>query len=163
MEQSESIPFSSLIAGLLLMKKSVSSIEIVNVISRLDEKGIAVDDENDDISSLLLCVTIDYKYCFSLKDGFSYETVLNSNINVETFLKRHTNEKFLSFLKNDSIYHELYSKRFFNPVYSVNYNSKLEDTNSNNSKLDFMERVKRKVREKRDLGKSRKISLVGKI
>ncbi len=160
MEQSESIPFSSLIAGLLLIKDRVSSVEIVNVISRLMDKGIVIDDENDDIDCLLLCVMIDRKYCFSLRDGFSYETMLTSNINVETFLKSHTNEEILSFLKNDVFYQEFYSKRFLVPVHNVNHDPMLKVVQNKDFRLAFMDKVKRKVREKKDFGKNRKISIV---
>lgn len=99
MEQVESIPFSGLIAGMLLYKRSCTSIEVANVLCRLENYGIYVDDENDNLDCLSCCVEASSNYsCFCLKNGFGYNTVLLSGVEVSEFLKIHTNDKILSII-----------------------------------------------------------------
>ena len=102
MEQVESIPFSSLIAAMLLFKKNCTSAEVVNMSSKLMGMGIMVDDENDDLESLSCCIEMSFDYsCFHLKEGLKYDTILYPNITVFEFLNIHTNEKILSFLREN--------------------------------------------------------------
>lgn len=153
MEQSESISFSSLVAGVLLLKREVSASELVNLTSRLVYEGIAVEDEFDDLDCLLPCILIDEKYCFSLRNGFTYETNIFPGVSVETFLRQHTTERILSFLARDCTYHELYVQRFTSSVIET---SKKEDADlivqrvQSQDELRIHEKEKRKIREKHE-------------
>lgn len=111
MEHVDSVPFSSLIAGMLLVKRSVSSMDIVNAISRIGASGVTVEDENDDLEVLSLCVEMSRNYDFYLREEISYETTLCTGVRVIDFLMLQTNEKILSYLKNDPFYEELYSRQ----------------------------------------------------
>ena len=102
MEQVESIPFSELIAGMLLYKRSYTSLEIAMVLSKLEEYGIVVDDENDNLNIISCCVEMNSNYGFCLKDGLCYNTILFSGVEVSDFLKIHTNDKVLLII-GDSI------------------------------------------------------------
>ena len=99
MEQVESIPFSMLIAGLLLRKRSYTSFEVVQIICELEGMGIVVDDENDNFSLLFDCVDMRENYNFQLKEGLQYETILCYDTTVFDFLKMHTSEKILFLLE----------------------------------------------------------------
>ena len=104
MEQVESIPFSSLIASMLLLKKSCTSAEIVNISSKLIGMGIMVDDENDDMGKLSCCVKMSEDYsCFHLKEGLEYDTIIYPNVTVFEFLNIYTNEKIMTFLKGGDV------------------------------------------------------------
>ena len=104
MEQVESIPFSALIAGIMLYKKEYSSIEIVGILGKLEgEMGVVIDDENDNLDELSCCVEISSSYDFQLKKGVDYSTVLNQDITVLKFFMIHTNQFILSFL--DEYFH----------------------------------------------------------
>lgn len=98
MEQVESIPFSGLIAGILLYKRSCTSFEIAIVLSKLGEYGIIVDDENDDLSIISCCVEMDKNYGFCLKHGLNYNSVLLSGVVVSDFLRIHTREEVLALI-----------------------------------------------------------------
>jgi len=95
MEQIESIPLSSLISGMLLKRRQVTSIEIANVISRFEENGIMIDDWDDGLEKLFCCVEMNSHYEFQLKEGFDYDSVLYSNVDVFQFLFLNTEEKVL--------------------------------------------------------------------
>ena len=101
MEQVESVPFSALIAGMLLCQRTYNSASIVNTISGLQAQGVMVDDENDNMDDLSCCVEVSPNYCFQLKKGLKYDTVLYSDITVFDFLMMHTNERVLTFLGID--------------------------------------------------------------
>jgi hypothetical protein len=98
MEQFESMSFSTLIAGIMLYRKKCSSVEIVNILSKLVDVDIMIDDENDSLEDLDCCIDISSNYDFSLKNGFSYSSILFDNVTVFQFLKMHTNDRILSFL-----------------------------------------------------------------
>ena len=144
MGQNDLVPFSSLIAGLLLIKRSVDFVEVVNVLSRITESGIIIDDENDDIDCLFPCMALGTKCCFYLKDNLSYETMLFPNVSVREFLMDHTNEGILSFLANDVTYKDCYWEQFPN----------LSETSSNSyltgaiQKKCLVEGSKKRVRKK---------------
>lgn len=101
-----SISFSSFIAGLLLFKDEVTAIDIVNMMSRLD--GIYVDDENDDLEILKCCVDFETNYCFCLKRGYSYQTMLSDGSTVFQFLTKVAGESFLSVLMKNSGFKNVY-------------------------------------------------------
>lgn len=101
MEQVESIPFSSLLAGMLILKRGYTAIEIVSKLSELEGMGIVVDDENDDLEILSCCLEMDSNLGFHLKAGLEYDTVLCPDVTVFDFLNIHTNEKVMSFLRGE--------------------------------------------------------------
>lgn len=140
MEQIDSVSFSSFIAGMLLMKRDLTSTEIVNAISRFGYDGTVVDD--DDIEGLSSCVEMDRDCCFRLKDGFYYETILESGIMVVDFLKEHTNTKVLSFLQQDVVYKNFYDSNIFGS--SIMNCS--EHENSVEKFIDVSRKYKRKIR-----------------
>lgn len=106
MSNDDSISFSSLLAGLLLLNKVVTSGEIINKISFLEDKGIYVDDEDDDISYLECCVDFDHYRVFSLKKGYDYDSILGDDISVFDFLMSVAGDKVLKLLKGDhNTYH----------------------------------------------------------
>jgi len=101
MEQVETIPFSSVISGMLLIKKSYTAIEVANVLSKIEGMGIVVDDEYDDLSKLSCCVEIGMDYSFSLKSDFSYNTILYKDVTVSKYLRKYNNNCILGFLNGD--------------------------------------------------------------
>lgn len=118
MEQVDSVSFSALIAGMLLCRKSWSSVEVVNMMTQISNVGIDVNDEDDDLACLYSCVVMDDGCSFRLKSEMDYDTVLSGGICVSEFLFRHTNLKILAFLRGnlnmdlecDSL-NDLYDKR----------------------------------------------------
>ena len=123
MEQVESIPFSELIAGMLLYKKSYTSLEIAIVLSKLEEYGIVVDDENDDLSIISCCVEMNSNYGFCLKKCLNYSTILFPGVEVSDFLKIHTNDKVLLII-GDSI--ENFISQETSMSRTITYNSSRE-------------------------------------
>lgn len=101
MEQVESISFSGLISGILLYKTSYTSVELVNIISKLESMGIIIDDENYDLDELACCVQMSSSFCFCLKNGLGYDSILSMGTNVYEFLIMHTNERTLSILERN--------------------------------------------------------------
>ena len=100
MEQIESVPFSSLIAGMLLLKSSYTTLETAQILCYLEGTGIEIDEENDDFSKLYCCVKFENNYGFRLKNGMMYDTVLYSGDTVLSFLKENTDDMVLSFLND---------------------------------------------------------------
>ena len=98
MEQKESVPFSALIAGMLLYDRNLKSTTVVNMMSKLEHKNIYVDDVNDNLDVLYLCVDISSDYGFGLKPELDYDTILYGNVTVYKFLVMNTNSIVLSFL-----------------------------------------------------------------
>lgn len=101
MEQVESIPFSSLIAAMLLKKKSYTSLEIATEICKLERMGIVIDDENDNLEIISCCVEMDFDCSFHLRRGLNYDSVLSTGVKVSTFLRLYTNDHVLSILDNN--------------------------------------------------------------
>ncbi len=87
MDNGDSISFSSLLAGLLLFKRVITSSEIINKINFFEEKGIFVDDENDDINCLNCCVEIDHYRVFSIKKGLDYGSYVDAYFTVAQYLR----------------------------------------------------------------------------
>ena len=110
MEQVESIPFSGLISGMLLRNRKVTSIEVVNMMSYLEEMGIMVETQNDDLDQLSCCVEISSKCDFEIRKGLDYETVLYSGVTVSQYLLMYTKEEVLSLIYNDWKYELLGSE-----------------------------------------------------
>ncbi|MBQ8681613.1 MAG: hypothetical protein IJ509_01735 [Bacilli bacterium] len=137
MEPIETVPFSSLIAGMLLKTRELSTTDIVNMISKLSDYNIHVEDEEDDLDYLGLCVEIGPNYRFSLKKDMNYDTKLDDNITVYMFLLNIAGPVLLSFLGLDCA-SEFIEEEHINKeeVEKVSYN--------------FLTRVKIRVRNRRN-------------
>lgn len=98
METLDSIPFSSVIASMLLYQREVHSFEIVNAISQLNRNNILVEDEWDCSDELFLCVERDHDYNFRLIHGLDYSSILYGNITVYEYLLFHTSPRILSLM-----------------------------------------------------------------
>ena len=111
MEQNDLISFTSVIAGMLLCKRVLTSSEIVNFISELNCEGIEIDDywNNEELFPI---VNMDSNYSFRLRDDFSYDTVLPCGITVRDFLYRNTDKRVLSVIYGNQKYSEMYSKKY---------------------------------------------------
>lgn len=111
MEQNDLISFTSVIAGMLLCKRVLTSSEIVNFISELNCEGMEIDDywNNEELFPI---VNMDSNYSFRLRDDFSYDTVLPCGITVRDFLYRNTDKRVLSIIYGNQKYSEMYSKKY---------------------------------------------------
>ena len=98
MDQVDSVSFSAVIAGMLLYERNLNSKMIANMIAKLESKNLHVDDENDTLEDLQLCVAISCHIDFSLKKDLCYDTILYDNVNVYKFLVMHTDPIVLYFL-----------------------------------------------------------------
>ena len=107
MEQTDLIPFTSVIAGMLLCKRVLTSGEIVNFISELSCEGMEIDEywNNEELSPI---VYMNDQYSFGLKDGLFYDSVLSSGLNVSDFLVAHTDIRVLDYIHSQAKYEEMY-------------------------------------------------------
>lgn len=105
MEHIEVIPFPALVAGMLLCDKELNYDMISEVIGRLYDNDIYVDEENYDLSILFLCVDVKSNNNIKLKDGLDYDFVLYDGITVYDFLLSNTIPTVISFLEIDNIKH----------------------------------------------------------
>lgn len=110
MDDSESIPFSSVVAGLLLCNRSVNAIDITNMISILSSFGIEVID--DDYSFLSVCIDNDRQYNFFMKEDMNYDTILDCGSSVYDFLESVAEDRFISILKDDYKYSNLFLNNY---------------------------------------------------
>lgn len=110
MEQDSLISFSSVVATLLLLDRNITSVEIVNFLSRLDCEDIGVSDENDEVDDLLRCVVVKPSYSYSLKDDLEYDTFIFSDVTVHGFLCSFVDKRVFDLILSDSIYSEKYFK-----------------------------------------------------
>lgn len=147
MEQVESIPFSALIAGMLLCKKSYNSAEVVNMISELEGQGIWIEDENDDMVALSCCVEMSLNYDFHLKEGLGYNTVLSPGVTVFDFLMIHTDERILSFLEEQKNIHIFYQE----DIQKISENTILQDTFFKKDRHPEIFGIKKRVLAKKKL------------
>ncbi len=109
MDDCETVPFLSVVAGLLLCNNKISAIDLINFISRISSLNIEVDDDSD-LSYLSFCVDVDKNYSFRLKEGINYQTKLECGVSVFYFLKDFAGDKILECLKKDSVYKDIYQK-----------------------------------------------------
>lgn len=65
------------------------------VLSKIEEYGIIVADENDDLNIISCCVEMNSNCGFCLKNGLSYGTILFPGVEVSDFLKIPANDKVL--------------------------------------------------------------------
>lgn len=88
MEQVCSVPFSALVATLLLNNRVVTARDIVNFNSKISslDGNIIVDVIDDDIDCLSLCVNFDSKFNFSIKPGLDYDSIIDDELTVRQFL-----------------------------------------------------------------------------
>ena len=100
MEQVDLVPFSALIAGMLLIKRKVTSMDVVNAMSELQGKGTDIDDEDDTIDCISCCVEMKRDCSFCLKSNISYDDILEDGNTVREFLLLHSNLKINSLLQN---------------------------------------------------------------
>ena len=71
--------------------------DIVNVMSKLGEYGIVIDDENDSVESISCCIRMNKDCSFSLLED--YNELLDGDVTVSDFLLAHSNKKIDLFLK----------------------------------------------------------------
>ena len=107
MEQNDLISFTSVIAGMLLCKRVLTSSEIVNFISELNCEGMEIDDywNNEELSPI---VYMDDRYSFGLKCDLNYDTKIYPDVDVETFLKQHADSRVLKVIFSNESYNKLY-------------------------------------------------------
>lgn len=88
MEQVSSVPFSALIATLLLKNRVVTAKEIVNFSSMISfgDGNTIIDVIDDDIDYLSICVDVDEKFNFSIKPSLDYDSIIGDGITVRQFL-----------------------------------------------------------------------------
>ena len=99
----EHVAFSSLIASMLLNKREITSFELVNMMSDLEENGIFVDDD-EDIDNISCCVEMNRNYSFCLKKNCFYDTFLSDGVKVRDFLENHSDERINDFIvKNNKL------------------------------------------------------------
>lgn len=116
MEEGLFLPFSSLVASVLLYKKHVTSVEIINIISLLVKENIFIEDDIDDeIDDLMLCVDCPNLDYFKIKDMVSYDTCLTFGVTVRDFLFSKSNPIILDFFDKS----EYFKKNSPNLVYKV--------------------------------------------
>ena len=104
MDDGYSIPFSSLLAGLLMFKQTVKPLDVVKVIADLQVNNISVDDMDDDIDYLSFCIDVSKDYSFSLKKEFSYHTILDSGNTLYQFLEKVAGEVLVQFFETNCKY-----------------------------------------------------------
>ena len=99
MDTVDSVSFSSVVAGMLLFHKSVSSSDVVNVMSRLSNYGVFVNDEDDNMECLMCCVDFHNYDSFYLRNGYNYDTDLGG-ISVFQYLKEIATDRVISLLQD---------------------------------------------------------------
>ena len=82
------MPFSALVATLLLDNRVVAAKDIVNFNSKISslDGNIIVDVFDDDIDCLSLCVNVDSKFNFSIKPRLDYNSIIDGGLTVREFL-----------------------------------------------------------------------------
>lgn len=87
MDQSSFLPFSSIVASILLYKRRVTGVEIINFISLLSQENIFISDESDEeMDNLMMCVDCrNYDY-FEIKNNLDYDSYLFEEVTVKEFL-----------------------------------------------------------------------------
>ena len=108
MKEETFLSFSSVIASVLLYKKCVSSIQIINFISDLVRENIYVDDEIDnEMDNLLLCIDYSDYDSFKLKNGFNYDTFLSvGGVTVKDYLISKSDAKVLEYIEKKKYFED---------------------------------------------------------
>ena len=129
----DSVPFSSMIAGMLLCKERISAIDAVNMVDRLSCLGIMVDDENDDIDCLSCCAFMNEDCSIILSR--KYDDFLSDDVTVSDYLEELAGIDFLNILSNDLIFKSLYEK------YCSAFHSNIELDRNLNKKLTLRNKI----------------------
>lgn len=134
MEQVCSVPFSALVATLLLNNRVVTAKEIVNFSSMISfgDGNTIIDIIDDDIDYLSICVDVDEKFNFSIKPSLNYDSIIDGGLTVRQFLIKNS-------LSNDI--RKLISK---NVDCNFDFYSDLEFHNQNSNDSNVLS--KRKIR-----------------
>ena len=125
MEQVDLVPFSSLISSMILIKRNITPMDIVNVMSKLGEYGIVIDDENDSVESISCCIRMNKDCSFSLLED--YNELLDGDVTVSDFLLAHSNKKIDLFLKKI-----MDGMVICNHNNNIIYNDKISENNKKN-------------------------------
>lgn len=150
MDNSDLVSFTSVVAVLLLLDRDITSLEISNFLSLLDSEGIVMDDNNDDIGMLLLCVQDKGRFSYSIKKELSYDTKIAENITVYDFLESFVDKRIFDILKSQDYYLDKYKKSLLFSRNIKDFNSSLEKNNFSNSVSDNKVKLK-KVKKKNPL------------
>ena len=103
MDDGCTVPFSSVLAGMLLFQRIVNPTDIIRVISELSSNDIYVDD-GEDLDYLFFCVDFRKDCSFALKDGYDYQTILEDGGTLYDYLYDTAGELVVQFFKNSSKY-----------------------------------------------------------
>lgn len=143
MEQNDLISFTSVIAGMLLCKRVLTSSEIVNFISELNCEGMEIDDywNNEELFPI---VDMDSNYSFSLKPELSYDTILKCGMNVRDFLRKNTDGRVLDAIHRNQKYNEMYLMNYYLSDYNGNNSQESSLKVSNLKKRDSLSKVKKR-------------------
>ena len=143
MEQNDLISFTSVIAGMLLCKRVLTSSEIVNFISELNCEGMEIDDywNNEELFQI---VDMDSNYSFSLKPELSYDTILKCGMNVRDFLQKNTDSRVLDAIHRNQKYNEMYLMNYYLSDYNGNNSQESSLKVSNLKKRDLLSKVKKR-------------------
>ncbi len=143
MEQIDLISFTSVIAGMLLCKRVLTSSEIVNFISELNCKGMEIDDYWNN-EELLLIVNMSSDYSIELKKELSYDTILKCGMSVWNFLQKNTDERVLRTIYENKNYDEMFSLNCYLSNSDSNNCQKSSLDVSNLNRVNFFPKVKKR-------------------
>lgn len=144
MEQEDSISFTSVVAGLLLLQRCVTSTEIVNFLSRLSCEDIEVNDIEDGMDDLLQYVCIDVNYSYLLKNNLEYDTILYENVTVHEFLENYVDKRILNVIQKDSVYYDLYKKNCPNCKQTSVYSNLSTNVKQQWKMLDVFKKIRKR-------------------
>ena len=107
MEQDSFLPFSSVVASLLLYKRKVTGVEVINFISLLSQENIFISDEEDEyMNSLMICIDCyNYDY-FEIKESLDYDSYLFNDVTVKEFLYSKSSLGVLNFINRLMFFEE---------------------------------------------------------
>ena len=107
MEQDSFLPFSSVVASLLLYKRKVTGVEVINFISLLSQENIFISDEEDEyMNSLMICIDCyNYDY-FEIKESLDYDSYLFNDVTVKEFLYSKSSLVVLNFINRLMFFEE---------------------------------------------------------
>lgn len=95
---------------MLLYKREITSVEIVNFISLLCRENIFVDDINDNMDDLFMCIDC-YNYeLFKIRNDLEYNSYLFKGVTVREFLYVKSNSDVLRFINEKKLFSELVDK-----------------------------------------------------
>ena len=104
MEQGSFLPFSSLIASMLLFKNRITSVEIINLTSLLAQYNIFIDDEIDNMDIFSTCVICNNYSYFEIRDDASYDSILSDGKTVWDFFMENANKDIVDVIIKTNYY-----------------------------------------------------------